>query len=113
MVLRPAALGLLGGAHELVHRSLVVACVVPVARERADRLAGRTHRALEELGHARVAARAVCARQEVVGDVADQGVREGVLLLAFDDRRGLTANEVATLELLEQVRQVASSGSAR
>ena len=33
MVLRPAALGLLGGAHELLDGALVVAGVAPVARE--------------------------------------------------------------------------------
>ena len=113
MVLRPAALGLLGRAHELLDRARMIARVAPVAGERADHLTGRAGRAFEELGHERVAPRTVRAGQEVVRDVADQDMREGELLLAFDDRRGLAANQIAALELLEQACEVPVIGVHR
>ena len=49
LVLRPAALGLLGGADEVADGALGFASVAPVARERCGRLAELGGRLLEEL----------------------------------------------------------------
>src|SRR5258707_6148275 len=75
-------------------------------RERTDRLHRRACGTLEELRDERVASRSVCPRQEVVGDVADEDVSEGPLLLALDDRRRLSPDEIAELELYEDALDV-------
>ena len=72
MVLRPAALGELGRADELFDGAVVVTCGAPVAGESADRLARDAGRVADELCDQRVSSHAVRARQQVVGDVADQ-----------------------------------------
>ena len=86
LVLRPAELGLLAGADEVVDRAARLAGVAPVARERAS---PRRARRSSSSKNARPRACRSCAprpRQQVVGDVADQDVLEAVLLLALDDR---------------------------
>ena len=53
-----------------------------------------------------MATRTVGARQELVGDVADQNVRERELLPVLDDRAGLTPDQIAALELVEDAVDV-------
>src|SRR4051794_7918237 len=69
VVLRPAALGLLGRPEKLLDRTITMACIAPMACDRGDRLTGPARRALEELSHERVPPGTVGARQEAVGDV--------------------------------------------
>ena len=104
MVLCPAALGQRGRARQRLDRPAVVARVAPVTRLRADRLRRPAGRVLEELRDERMTPRAVSAGELLIGDIANQRVGEGELQLPFDDRRSLTPDQVATLELLEQAR---------
>ena len=103
VALRPAPLGELSCTHELLDRALVVAGADPVTGHGADRVARYSGRVAEELGDECVSLRAVGTRQEVVGDVADQNVRERELLLALDDRRGLAPDEIGRASCRERV----------
>jgi len=60
-------------------------------------------RLLEELGNPGVPLAPLGARQELIGDVADQDVLETELLLALDDRAGVPDDQVTPLEGAEQL----------
>ena len=99
VLLRPAALGLLGRRDEVVDRPLEVAGVAPVAGERA--VASPTSPVGSSMNSAIGAwpARAAGARQQVVGDVADEHVLERRTAASpsmIDD--ALAADQVAPLE---------------
>src|SRR4051794_11770219 len=110
VLLRPPALCLLRGTRQLGDRPLEVPGVAPVMRQRADRLVRRAGRPFEELRHRLVPPRTIRAREELVRDVADEHMGERPLLLVLDERARLSPDQVAPLELLEDVVEVGLGG---
>src|SRR5437868_1506727 len=74
-----------------------------VVRDHSSRLGRGSSRQAEARGGRLVTPRAVRARQQLVGNVADQHVRERELVLVLDDRARLAADQIATLELVEHL----------
>ena len=97
-MLRPAALGLLGGRDEVADGPLGLVGAPPVPGEGRRGLADLGRRLLDELGDVAVALATSGARLEVVRDVADEDVLERPLLVALDQGDGVAAHEVAALE---------------
>src|SRR4051812_15398022 len=80
LVLRPAALGLLGRADEVEDGTRGLAGLPPVACKRGGSLTELGRRLLEELGHTRVTDATLGARQQLVRDIADEHMLEAELL---------------------------------
>src|SRR5262249_34235662 len=98
VLLGPAALGLLGRGDEVLSRMLELAGAAPVARERRSGLADLGRRLLDELRDVAVVLASPGAWLKVVRDVADEDVLERPLHVSLDPRRGLTVDQVPTLE---------------
>ena len=86
LVLGPAVLGLLAGARRSSRPRARVAGVAPVARERGRGLAQPRPSTPRRTRATPRAAPPLGSRQKLVGDLPDQDVLEGELLLALDDR---------------------------
>ena len=111
VLLRPAALGLLGGRDEVLDSVLELAGTAPVAGERRAGLADLGRRLLDELRDVAVPLAAPGARLEVVRDVADEDVLERPLLVSLDPGDRVAADQVAPLERGE--RRAETVGIAR
>src|SRR5258707_104015 len=77
-------------------------------RGQTERDAMRSSRSSSSVPQARRWRRSVRSRQEVVGDITDEDVSEGPLVLALDDRRRLSPDEIAELELFEDALDVSA-----
>ena len=82
----------------MLDRAVVIAGLAPVVRKRLLGLRDLTGRLLEEASHYPVSLAPCRTWQRLVGDVAEQAVLEGELLVALDSRDGLAADEIARLE---------------
>src|SRR3954447_25010855 len=89
----------------MIEGTVGLARVAPMARERGGRLADLRGRLLQELRDLRMPLTTAGPREQVVGDVPDQHVLEDELLVALDRGDHLPADQVASLERVQELRQ--------
>src|SRR4029079_3098199 len=94
---------------QMVRSPVVLACLPPVVTERLVRLADVGAR-LEEASDSRVLRAPGGSRQRPVGDVVDEAVPEGELLVPLDTCPRLTLDELTRLERPEDAREVVLQG---